>query len=73
MSLKHKNCIYKHNMEREAIKMDENRINEMTSSSERLITLIRSLPESEVEKILFLVEGTRIGSAAAEQAAKETA
>lgn len=40
-------------------------MDEMKKSSEKLIEIIRNMSEAEADKLLYLVEGTRIGEAAA--------
>lgn len=40
-------------------------MDEMKKSSEKLIEIIRNMSEAEADKLLYLVEGTRIGEATA--------
>lgn len=44
-------------------------MDEMKTSAEKLIEIIRSMPETEAERLLYLVEGTRLGEAAAKKTA----
>ena len=44
-------------------------MDEMKTSAEKLIVIIQSLSEAEAERLLYLVEGTRIGEAVAKTTA----